>query len=209
MRSAAIHLAILVGILLNVGDARQALAQGYKLDYPKEAFGFSGTLSAQVAKAPDPVYGWFEIKIVKVKSFAGTNKTKLRTPNALTQVWQDKYVAILGVKGMPELKVGDMVLVTATNKEVHLRASKVAKEEPGEAKPDGEAKPAPEKDKKANDARAESYLNYAKKLLGQGMNDKAKERLKEIVEKFPLSKAAEEARKFLEKLDKAAEKGNQ
>jgi hypothetical protein len=202
MRSPVIVLALLAGALLNLDDSRQALGQDNKLDYPKEAFGFSGTLSAQVVKAPDKVYGWFEIKVVKVMSFAPSNKTKIRNTKALTEAWKDKCVAVLGVKGMAELKVGDMVTVTAANKEVHLRATKVAKDEPGEAKPDSEAKPA-EKEKK-DDARAEAYLKYAKKLLDQGMIEKAKERLKEIVERFPESKAGEEAKKSLEKLAKDA-----
>jgi hypothetical protein len=135
MRIAAIIQAVAVlagGVILNFGDSRQALGDNYKLEMPKAAFGFSGTLSAQVAKAPDKVYGWFEIKVVKVIGFARNNKTKLRTPAALTKVWKDKYVAVLGVKGMPELKVGDMVTVTAFTREVHLRSSKVSKAKPVE-----------------------------------------------------------------------------
>ena len=123
MRSAAIILTVAMlaeGAILKVGDSRQALGSDYKLEMPKEAFGFSGTLSAQVAKAPDKVYGWFEIKVVKVISLARKNKTKLKSPVALTKVWKDKYVAVLGVKGMEELKVGDMVTVVAAAHEVHL-----------------------------------------------------------------------------------------
>jgi hypothetical protein len=40
---------------------------------------------------------------------------------------------------MPELKVGDMVTVVAAAREVHLRATKVSKDKPVEAKPDGDS----------------------------------------------------------------------
>jgi len=139
MRSAAIILTVAVlavGFILNLGDPRQTLGDNYKLEMPKEAFGFSGTLSAQVVKEPDKVYGWFEIKVVKVISFAPNNKTKIKSANALTKAWKDKCVAVLGVKDMAELKVGDMVTVVAANREVHLRATKVSKDEPVKAKPD-------------------------------------------------------------------------
>lgn len=127
--------AVLMTCLLNAARSCQAWA-GYKLDYPKEAFGFVGTLSAEVAKAPHPKYGWFEIKVVKVVKFGSKNKTKIKNVTVLTKVWVDKYVAVLGVKGMEELKVGDMVTVEVTNHEVHLRASKVTKDKA----PDAETK---------------------------------------------------------------------
>jgi hypothetical protein len=209
MRSAAIRLVVLGGgILLTFGDARRASGENYKLDYPKEAFGFSGTLSAEVARAPDKVYGWFEIKVVKVVGFARNNRTSVRSPKALTEVWKDKYVAVLGVKGMPDLQVGDMVTVVVVNREVHLRASEVSKAKPADAEPDGAA-PTAKKAEATVDPRAEAYLNYARKLIDQGMADKAKARLKEIVEKFPGSKPAEEASKLLEELEKEAAKGKQ
>ena len=40
------------------------------------------------------------------------------------------------LEDMPELKVGDMVTVVVANREVHLRATKVLKDKPVEAKPD-------------------------------------------------------------------------
>ncbi len=132
MRSAGIILAVAA---LNLGGLGQTVGQGYKLDYPKQAFGFRGTLSGQIAKAPDPVYGWFEMKVIKVVSFTRGNKTRTRSPQALTKVWKDKYVAVLGVKGMEALKVGDKVTVVVFNREVHLRATKVSKDKP----PDGDA----------------------------------------------------------------------
>ena len=79
--------ALMGSVLLGFGDARRARAE-IKLEMPKEAFGFSGTLSAEVVKEPDKIYGWFQIKVVKVLSFAGNNKSKLRTPEALTKVWK-------------------------------------------------------------------------------------------------------------------------
>ena len=59
---------------------------------PKEAFGFSGTLSAEVVKEPDKTYGWFQIRVVNVIGFARNNKSKLRTPQALTKIWKGKCV---------------------------------------------------------------------------------------------------------------------
>ncbi|MBS0207574.1 MAG: hypothetical protein JSS27_01345 [Planctomycetes bacterium] len=110
---------------ITFGDSSPAQAASYKLEMPKEAFGFNGTLVATVAKAPDKVYGWFEIQIVDVAAFGRQNKSKLKNLPALNKAWQGKYVAILGVKDMPELKVGDTVTVNAAVHEVHLRATKV------------------------------------------------------------------------------------
>ena len=45
-------------------------------------------------------------------------------------------MAVLGVKGMAELKVGDMVTIVAAAREVHLRATKVSKDKAVEAKPE-------------------------------------------------------------------------
>ena len=89
----------------------QALGEDkIEVSMPPEAVGFNGKLSGQVAK---PVSnGWFSIKVVKVLSLSSSNKTKLKA-KALTAVWKDKYVAVRGVKDMPQLKVGDMVIVTA------------------------------------------------------------------------------------------------
>ena len=101
MRRATTILAIVMlaaGLFLKPGASRRVLAFDNKLEMPKEAFGFSGKLSAEVVKAPDPVYGWFEIKVVKVVSLSSNNKTKIRSPNALTKAWKDKCVAVLGVK---------------------------------------------------------------------------------------------------------------
>lgn len=134
-----ILLTLLAGIvLLGFGDRHQVQGEEIKLEMPKEAFGFSGTLSAEVVKEPDKTYGWFQIRVVKVIGFSRNNKSKLRTPQALTKLWKGKCVAVLGVKGMAELKVGDMVTIVAAAHEVHLRATKVTKDKPVEAKPDGE-----------------------------------------------------------------------
>jgi tetratricopeptide (TPR) repeat protein len=51
------------------------------------------------------------------------------------------------------------------------------------------------------DPRAESYLRYARKLLDEGMTEKARERLKEIVETCPPSSTREEAREVLKRLE--------
>lgn len=123
MRGAAIILAVLAGgVILSLGDSPRALGDNIKIEMPKEALGFRGTLSAEVVKATDKTNGWFQIKVVKVIRFANANKTKLRTPKALTEVWKDKCAAILGVKtNMPELQVGDRVTVAAYTHEMHLR----------------------------------------------------------------------------------------
>ena len=139
MRSAAIILtaaATAGGVILTFSDSRQALGDDIKLEMPKEAFGFVGTLSAQVVKAPDKVYGWFQVKVVKVIGLARNNQTRLKAA-ALTAVWKDKYVAVRGVPNMPELRAGDMVTIVAAQFEMHLRATKVTKQEG--ARPNGPA----------------------------------------------------------------------
>jgi hypothetical protein len=220
MRSAAIILAVLAGgLILTGGDAGPASAANYKLDMPKEAFGFRGTLSAQVARAPDKVYGWFEIKVVKVLSFARGNRTRLRTPQALTRVWKDKYAAVLGVKGMPELKVGDMVTVAVFVREVHLRASKVSKDKPMAARPDADATADGRKNKaEAEGARAQqeaaekrgkvaaAKLNLIKTgYLEAGKADlvnKGVVRLKQFLQEYGDTSSAAEARRLLQRFAK-------
>jgi hypothetical protein len=146
MRNAFILLAAAVltfGVSLNFGGSRQAailgLAQALgedkiEVSMPPEAVGFNGKLSGQVAK---PVSnGWFTIKVVKVLSLSSSNKSKLKA-KALTAVWKDKYVAVRGVKDMPQLKVGDMVIVTAYQFEMHIRSTKVTK--PPAPKPSGDS----------------------------------------------------------------------
>jgi hypothetical protein len=80
----------------------------------------------------------------------------------------------------------------------------------GMAKAPPKAAPAPKDnpaDKPADDPdkaekSAASKLGFAMALLKDGKTDKAKQRLKDIVTQFPGTKAAEEAKKELEKLDK-------
>jgi hypothetical protein len=194
MRSAAILLlmAVLAGILV-FGAPRPALGED-RLEIPREPLGFRGTLSGEVVKAPDKTYGWFEMKVVKVVSLSRGNQSSLKSSRGLTRVWKDKCVAVLGVKGMPELKVGDMVTVVAFNHEKHLRSTRVSKDRPPEAGADGDAK--------ADEKHAGAALQAARKLIDQGKIEKAKEALMEIVEKFPTTKSGEEARKMLEKLDR-------
>jgi hypothetical protein len=125
MRSAAIRLAaIAVGAILSLSGSRQAVGQ-FKLEMPKEAAGFSGTLTAEVTKAP-AANGWFEIKVVKVTGLYANNRTQLNSAG-LTKVWKDKHVPILGPKGGPVLNVGDTVTVSAAAVEAHLRATRVIK----------------------------------------------------------------------------------
>ena len=148
---------MLIGsVILNFGDSCRVLGEEIKLEMPKEAFGFSGTLSAEVVKEPDKTYGWFQIRVVKVVSLARNNKTKLKTPIALTKVWKGKCVAVLGVKGMAELKVGDMVTIVAAQFEMHLRSTKVSKEDTAEpaANPPSKTAPSPTAAGKKSSSRA-------------------------------------------------------
>ncbi len=94
---------------------------------PPEAVGFSGTLSGQVAKPGGQ--GWFVIKVVKVIGLAANNRTRLKA-KALTAAWKDKYVTIVG-KNLPAVAVGDMVTVTGAQFEMHIRSTKVTKQDGG------------------------------------------------------------------------------
>jgi hypothetical protein len=73
----------------------------------------------------------------------------------------------------------------------------VQEKKPAKA-PDNDANKGKDKD----EDRASSYLKFARKLADSDMTDKARERLREIVEKFPATKAAAEAKELLEKLPK-------
>jgi FimV-like protein len=53
-----------------------------------------------------------------------------------------------------------------------------------------------------NDELALTKLKFAKSLIEDGKTDKARERLQEIVKKYPKSTAAEEAKELLKKLRK-------
>jgi len=143
--------AVLAGIaLLGLGDPRQAWSDDIKLEMLNEASGFIGTLSAEVVKAPDKTNGWFQIRVIKVVSFARNNKTIVRTPAALTKVWKDKCVAVRGGKGMPELAVGDVVTITAAQFEMHLRSTRVSKQ--------NKVKPAAKSPNKMEGAAAKSVF---------------------------------------------------
>jgi hypothetical protein len=74
----------------------------------------------------------------------------------------------------------------------------VAKEKSRSADKDKELK-ADDPEKAEQDAARK--LKFAKTLADDGKKAKAKERLQELVEKFPTTKAAEEARELLKKLD--------
>ncbi|MFO0809280.1 MAG: hypothetical protein U0746_11690 [Gemmataceae bacterium] len=69
------------------------------------------------------------------------------------------------------------------------------------AKEAKESKAAPSDADKA-EKEAASKLDLAKSLLKDGKTDRAKTRFQEIVDKYPTTKAAEEAKKELEKLGK-------
>jgi len=153
MRKAAVVLAVVLagGVVPIFGDAHlagnigpgQAFgADDVQFTMPKEAIGFVGTLSGQVAKivVTDKWGTWVGIKVVKVSGFSPGNKCKL-SAEALTAVWKDKYANVRGVPGMPPLKVGDTVTVTAFQFEGHLRSTKVSKLDA--TAPSGETKAPP------------------------------------------------------------------
>jgi hypothetical protein len=62
------------------------------------------------------------------------------------------------------------------------------------------AKAAAAKQAAKDEATAREHFRYAKKLLEQGMNDLAKERLKKIVTEWPNTNAAKDAKELLAKL---------
>ena len=108
MRKAAIVLAAAVlagGVILNLDDSLRAGGMGrggalgadnIQVSMPKEAFGFSGTVSGEVVK---PVAnGCFTMKVVKVIGYSANNKTKLNLA-ALTDAWKDKYDWCAPAKG--------------------------------------------------------------------------------------------------------------
>jgi hypothetical protein len=72
----------------------------------------------------------------------------------------------------------------------------------GSASPTGSA--APMVTSKSPEEQAAGKLEYARLLLKNGLNDRARVELEKIVKDFPDSKAAEEARKELERVSKTA-----
>jgi hypothetical protein len=68
-------------------------------------------------------------------------------------------------------------------------------------KPDAKPKPA-EDDPEQAEKDAARKLKLAKDLLEDGLKQKAKDRLEELIKKFPKTKAAEEAQKLLDDLNK-------
>jgi hypothetical protein len=77
---------------------------------------------------------------------------------------------------------------------VYGPATEPSKPEPREVKPT----PPPTKTQPNDEDKAVYYLTYAKRLVADGNVDKAKVRLQEIVEKFPGTKAATEAKQLLD-----------
>jgi TolA-binding protein len=79
-------------------------------------------------------------------------------------------------------------------------------EKPKEEKPKVEEKPKEEKppeDAAAKDeADAGRKLKFAKELIEDGKVERAKERLEELIKRYPKTKAAAEARDILKDLDK-------
>jgi FimV-like protein len=97
-------------------------------------------------------------------------------------------------------------LDSAITQLVRVAKSDIAKKE--KAKQREEAKTAaktPTKSEESgsdekNDELAATKLKFAKSLIDDGKKDKARERLQEIIKKYPKSNAAEEAKELLKKL---------
>ena len=73
------------------------------------------------------------------------------------------------------------------------------KEKESEKPKDAPAEKTPSDDEKAEKSAA-TKLDLARELIKDGKKERAKERLKDIIEQFPKTKAAEAAKKELEKL---------
>jgi len=193
-----------------IGPAR-AFADDIQVSMPNEVVGFNGTL---VGKVVSPVGNtWFKIQVIRVVNFAPGNKNKLSV-DALTAAWKDKYVAVRGVKDMPDIKVGDTVTITAAQFEMHIRSTKVVLGEPA-APPPPATKPSPPvinsppppaprpipapvdppaaTQATATDPAADK-LRLAQLFLDNGMKSRAKETLQNVITQYPDSEAAQTAK---------------
>jgi hypothetical protein len=86
--------------------------------------------------------------------------------------------------------------------EARNKAEAEAREARAETRKKAQEEARKEAAQKKVEERAASYLRYAKKLIGRGMEERAKERLQEIVKDLPDTKAAKEAKQLLHTLDK-------
>jgi len=94
------------------------------------------------------------------------------------------------------------VLVRAANTDL-AKKEKAKKIESAAAKTAAKATQAEEKpSEEKNDEQAFTKLKFAKQLLDDGKNDKARDRLQDIIKKYPKSTAADEAKELLKKLKK-------
>jgi hypothetical protein len=106
----------------------------------------------------------------------------------------------------PKLREAKKLLTDeATRENGKMRLEEVAREFAGtRAAKEAESLLAAETRKEAElqkaDKRAAPHLKYAKKLVVDDMREKAKERLQEIIKKFPGTNTAKEASKLLEQL---------
>lgn len=126
-------------------------------------------------------------------------------------VVNDKGELVAVVQGHLDDKQARLVSIFISVSEVHalLRDKKLAKlppppresDKPKEVETTSSEKTVakPEDDV---EAKAHRQLTYAKGYYEDGKLDKAREKYKDIIAKFPKTKAAEEAKELLEKLDK-------
>jgi hypothetical protein len=230
MRKVTVILAVaaLMGVgLVNFNDSRlpqawdlgpgQAFADDTKLEMPKEASGFIGTLWGEVVMPTDQ-NGCYDIRVSKVLGFGAGNKAKLNAA-ALTEAWKGKASWCRPLKaGGPKcepLKVGEMVLMDCVCFEVHLRYTKVIRVEgakPGDEPPGPVVKrpPSPTSAPAASSGGAASQpavanvaadkLKLAQLYIDSKMKERARETLQAIIADYPNTDAARQAQAKLKEL---------
>jgi hypothetical protein len=106
-------------------------------------------------------------------------------------------------RGYPEEVAAATKEPTSKDKERDKKSAEKPKEKPANDKPAADQPlDKPEDDIAKADRDANRQLKYVKTFIEDGKNDLAIKHCKEIIKKYPKTKAAEEAKKYLEKLEK-------
>ncbi len=128
-------------------------------------------------------------------TYKATNKPLKEVLDGMFQKTDLGYVIGQGEKGN-ERYDGWLII-----KKGKFRGDAVAPKTAAKSKEPDKEKTEPKPESKAERAEkdAASKLRVAKKLAADGLTEKAKERYKEIVEKYPNTKAGKEAKQLLEK----------
>jgi thioredoxin-like negative regulator of GroEL len=90
-------------------------------------------------------------------------------------------------------------LMRETDSEVAKKPAGKSSDESAPTKPQVASKPAQDPDR--NERLAETKLKFARTLLDDGKTERARERLQDIIRKYPKTSAAKEAKEVLEKLN--------